>query len=268
MVYLNEVKIMDGIELVDVQNERPENEIELEKVGIEGLKKFVMIKRPNKTYHIIATINSYITLPSNLRGAHMSRFIESINDIPVEANSIEELAEIISKNALKRHKLHCYTEVLSDLPFERVRPSGEKESAIARMFAKFSTKGNKKSVGVSVTGVLACPCAKEMCGGLTHNQRGILTIEIDTSENSIELLDVVEVGQQSFSAPTFSLLKRPEEKEIVEKIHKNPKFVEDVVRKCVQLLRERYPGRYCRVKCVSFESIHDHNVCSEWSGVL
>jgi len=27
MVYLNEVKIMDGIELVDVQNERPENEI-------------------------------------------------------------------------------------------------------------------------------------------------------------------------------------------------------------------------------------------------
>jgi GTP cyclohydrolase I len=107
-----------------------------------------------------------------------------------------------------------------------------------------------------------------MCGGLTHNQRGILTIEIDTSENVIELLDVVDVGQESFSAPTFSLLKRPEEKEIVERIHKNPRFVEDVVRKCVQLLKERYPGRYCRAKCVSFESIHDHNACSEWSGVL
>jgi len=259
---------MEDLGIIDVQNEKPENEIELEKVGIEGLKKFVLIKRPNKTYHIIAIINSYITLPSNLRGAHMSRFIESINDIPAEANSIEELAEIISKNVLNRHKLDCYTRVSSDLPFERVRPNGEKESAIATMFARFSTKDNKKSVGVSVTGVLACPCAKEMCGGLTHNQRGVLTIEIDTSQNSTELLDVVDIGQQSFSAPTFSLLKRPEEKEIVEKIHKNPKFVEDVVRNCVQSLKERYPGRYCKVKCVSFESIHDHNVCSEWSGIV
>lgn len=259
---------MEGLGIIDVQNEKPENEIELEKVGVEGLKKFVLIKRPNKTYHIVAIINSYITLPSNLRGAHMSRFIESINAIPAEANSIEELAEIISKNVLNRHELDCHTEVSSDLPFERVRPNGEKESAIATMFARFSTKDNKKSVGVSVTGVLACPCAKEMCGGLTHNQRGVLTIEIDTSQNSIELLHVVDIGQQSFSAPTFSLLKRPEEKEIVEKIHKNPKFVEDVVRKCVQSLKERYPGRYCRAKCVSFESIHDHNVCSEWSGVL
>jgi len=254
--------------VIDVQNEKPENEIALERVGIEGLKKFILIKRPNKTYHIIATINSYVTLPSHLRGAHMSRFIESVNNIPTEASSIEEVAEKISRNALNRHKLDCYTEVSSDLPFERVKPNGEKESAIAHMFASFSTRNSKKSVGVSVTGVLACPCSKEMCGGLTHNQRGILTIEIDTSENAVELLDVVDAGQESFSAPTFSLLKRPEEKEIVERIHKNPRFVEDVVRKCVQLLKERYPGRYCRAKCVSFESIHDHNACSEWSGIL
>jgi len=254
--------------LVDIQNEKPENEIALERVGIEGLKKFILIRRPNKTYHVIATINSYITLPSHLRGAHMSRFIESVNDIPAEATSIEEVAEKISKDAFRRHKLDCYTDVSSDLPFERVKPNGGKESAVARMFARFSTKDKRKSVGVSVTGVLACPCAKEMCKGLTHNQRGILRIEIDTSENAIELLDVVDIGQKSFSAPTFSLLKRPEEKEIVERIHKNPRFVEDVVRKCVQLLKERYPGRFCRVKCVSFESIHDHNVCSEWSGVL
>jgi GTP cyclohydrolase I len=254
--------------MVDIQNERPENEIALERVGIEGLKKFILIRRPNRTYHIIATINSYITLPSHLRGAHMSRFIESVNDIPAEAASIEEVAEKISENAFKRHKLDCYTEVFSELPFERVKPNGEKESAIARMFARFSTKDKRKSVGVSVTGVLACPCAKEMCGGLTHNQRGMLKVEIDTSENSIELLDVVDIAQKSFSAPTFSLLKRPEEKEIVEKIHKNAKFVEDVVRKCVQLLREKYQGQFCRVKCVSFESIHDHNVCSEWRGIL
>mgnify|MGYP000489319215 FL=1 len=256
------------MEVTDVQNQKPENEIELEKVGVEGLKKYVIIKRPDKTYHVIVTVNSYITLPSNLRGAHMSRFAESIAEVPSEAFSIEDLAEEIAKRAYQKHGFHCYTEVFGELPYERTRPSGEKENAIADMFGKFSTKNKRKFVGVSINGILACPCSKELTGGLTHNQRGKITVEIDVSDNRVELLDVIEICKQSFSSPTFSILKRPEEKEVVERIHENPRFVEDVVRKCVQLLREKYPGRYCRVKCVSYESVHDHNVCSEWSGVL
>lgn len=255
-------------ELTDIQNEKPENEIELEKVGVEELKKYVIIKRPDENYHVIVTINSYITLPSNLRGAHMSRFAESVEEIPTEATSVEDLAERISKNAFKRHGFHCLTEVFGELPYERVRPSGEKENTVAQMFAWFSTESNQKRVGVSVNGVLACPCSKELCNGLTHNQRGTLTVDMDISDDNIELLDVIAICNQSFSSPTFSLLKRPEEKEVVERIHRDPKFVEDVVRKCVQLLGEKYPKRYCRVKCVSFESIHDHNVCSEWRGTL
>ena len=254
--------------LVDIQNEKPENEIELEKVGVEGLKKYIIVKRLDKNYHVISTINSYITLPSNLRGAHMSRFVESVEKVPTESTSIEDLAEQISKSALKNHGFHCLTEVFGELPYERTRPSGEKENSVAQMFAWYTTESSKKRVGVSVNGVLACPCSKELCNGLTHNQRGTLTVEIDISNGNIELLDVIEICNQSFSSPTFSLLKRPEEKEVVEKIHRNPKFVEDVVRHCVQLLREKYPKRYCKVKCVSLESIHDHNVCSEWRGTL
>lgn len=254
--------------MIDVQNERPENEIELEKVGVEGLKKYVVIKRPNQVYHVIATINSFITLPSNLRGAHMSRFVESVEEVPAEASSMEDLAEKIASSVLEKHGFHCYTEVFGELPFERVRPCGEKENSIAQMFAKYSTKNRKKTVGITVTGILACPCSKEMTNGLTHNQRGTLTVDIDITPDDVELLDVIEICNRSFSSPTFSLLKRPEEKKIVEMIHDNPRFVEDVVRKCVQLLREKYPGKSCTAKCVSLESIHDHNVCSEWSGKL
>ena len=111
--------------MIAVQNEKPENEIELEKVGVEGLKKYVIIKRPDRVYHVIATINSYITLPSSLRGAHMSRFVESVEAVPTEARSIEDLAEEIANSVLKKHGFHCYTEVFGELPFERVRPSGK-----------------------------------------------------------------------------------------------------------------------------------------------
>lgn len=254
--------------LVDVQNERPKNEIELEKVGVEGLKKYVVVKRPDHTYHVIVSINSYITLPSTLRGAHMSRFVESIEEIPVEASSIEDLAMEIAENAYTKHGFHCFTKIFGELPYERERPSGKKENSVAEMFASYSTKEQQKLVGVSVNGVLACPCSIEMCNGLSHNQRGTLTVEIDISKNHIELLDIIDVCNQSFSSPTFSLLKRPEEKEIVERIHRNPRFVEDVVRHCVELLRKKYSKIYCRIKCVSIESIHDHNVCSEWRGIL
>jgi len=256
------------LDLVDVQNQKPENEVELEKVGVEGLKKYVIIERPEKTYHVIVTINSYITLPPDLRGAHMSRFAESIAEVPSEASSIEDFAEEIGKRAYQKHGFHCYTEVFGELPYERTRPSGEKENAIADIFGKFSTKNKRKIAGISINGVLACPCSKELTKGLTHNQRGKITVEIDVSDNKVELLDVIEICNQSFSSPTFSILKRFEERKVVEKIHENAKFVEDAVRKCVQLLEEKYHGRYCRVKCVSYESIHDHNVCSEWSGVL
>ena len=184
------------------------------------------------------------------------------------ASSIEDLAEQISKQALEKHGFDCQTEVFGELPYERTRPGGAKENSIAQMFAKFSTMTKRKTAGIQINGVLACPCSKEMCNGLTHNQRGSLSVEIDSSNHKIQLLDVIEICSQSFSSPIFSLLKRSEEKKVVEKMHENARFVEDVTRKCVQLLKEKYPNRYCKVKCASIESIHDHNVFSEWRGIL
>lgn len=228
----------------------------------------MVVKGPAKNYHTIVTVNSYIKLPSNLRGANMSRFAESIDEIPEETTSIEDLAEKISENALAKHHFDCCTRVFCEFPFDRTRPNGEKENGIGQMFAKYASESKRKSVGVSINGALACPCSREMCNGLTHNQRGNLSVEIDVSKSSIEVSDIINVCNESFSSPVFSILKRPEEKELVETMHENARFVEDVVRKCVQSLREKYPKRYCVVKCVSFESIHDHNAYSEWRGTL
>jgi GTP cyclohydrolase I len=252
----------------DVQNEKPENEIELNKVGVEGLRKYVIVNSPTKNYHTIVTINSYIKLPSNLRGVHMSRFAESIEEIPEETISIDDLAEKISETSLAKHHFDCCTKVFCEFPFERTRPNGEKENGIAQMSAKYSTATQRKTLGVSLNGALACPCSKEMCDGLTHNQRGNLTVDIDVTKGKVELSDIIGICNESFSSPTFSILKRPEEKKVVEQMHENARFVEDVVRKCVQLLRKRFSKRYCVVKCSSYESIHDHNAYSEWRGTL
>ncbi|MCW4025363.1 MAG: GTP cyclohydrolase I FolE2 [Candidatus Bathyarchaeota archaeon] len=252
----------------DVQNEKPENEIELNKVGVQGLRKYVVVKSPTQNYHTIVTINSYIKLSSNLRGVHMSRFAESIEDIPKETTSIENLAKKISQSALERHHFDCCTKVFCEVPFERTRPNGEKETGIAKMFARYSTLSKIKLIGVSVNGARACPCSKEMCNGLTHNQRGNLRVELDVTKDGVEISDIIRICNESFSSQAFSILKRPEEKWLVEQMHENARFVEDVVRKCVKSLREKYSERNCVVKCSSYESIHDHNAYSEWRGML
>ena len=134
--------------MIDVQNEKPENEIELNKVGVEGLRKYVVVRSPTENYHTIVTINSYIKLPSNLRGVHMSRFAESIDEIPEETKSIADLAEKISKNSYDRHHFDCCTKVFCEFPFDRTRPNGETEKGIAQMFSKYSTESKRKTIGL------------------------------------------------------------------------------------------------------------------------
>ncbi|TLZ54773.1 MAG: GTP cyclohydrolase I FolE2 [Methanobacteriota archaeon] len=73
----------------------------------------------------------------------------------------------------------------------------------------------------------------------------------------------------ALSAPTFGLLKRPDEGRLVEMAHRNPKFVEDVVRDVLERLLKRYPkmpdGTWVRVKSEAEESIHKHNAFAERS---
>ncbi|MGB9668687.1 MAG: GTP cyclohydrolase, FolE2/MptA family, partial [Thermosulfidibacteraceae bacterium] len=64
----------------DVQNERDERNVTLDRVGIKGLKyPITVLDRNFKEQPTVATINMMVELPKEYRGTHMSRFIEIIN---------------------------------------------------------------------------------------------------------------------------------------------------------------------------------------------
>jgi GTP cyclohydrolase-4 len=83
---------------------------------------------------------------------------------------------------------------------------------------------------------------------------------------------LIDIAEKSMSAPTYELLKREEEGMLVLEAHKNPKFVEDVVRDAIKLIVKKYeklPGDVSiEVKSESFETIHKHNAYAEKSGTL
>jgi MptA/FolE2 family GTP cyclohydrolase len=105
----------------------------------------------------------------------------------------------------------------------------------------------------------------------THNQRGRGTLYVGTRTpvNAEQLVAVVEA---SMSAPVYELLKRPDERFVVEHAHLQPRFVEDSVRHALADTLARYPALadddFLLSRQVNLETIHNHDVFAErWGSV-
>ena len=74
------------------------------------------------------------------------------------------------------------------------------------------------------------------------------------------------------SSEIYELMKRSDEVSVVEHAHRNPRFVEDVVREMVRRVAERYPqlrdGGFVHARQENLETIHRHSVVAERSGML
>jgi GTP cyclohydrolase-4 len=109
----------------------------------------------------------------------------------------------------------------------------------------------------------------------THNQRGrgaILLGTGDASDSAIDAADLVEIVENAMSSETYDLLKRPDEFFIVNKAHRNPKFVEDVVRGILARSLDVYgdfgDDAFVFASQVNYESIHKHDAFAEAFGTF
>lgn len=282
-----------------MQNEKAVASFRLTKVGVTGVVKPVQVRRPNRSVTLTTSLDVFVDLPAEQKGSHLSRNVEAINEVvdrsvrePVE--SLEDLTDTIARSMLKRHEYATTSEVWarSDYFLERTSPWGrtslEPFRLVARANAKRGSPEVERSIGVEVVGMTACPCAMETVRDdllrehpeiarwpdgipiITHNQRNRTTLILqEPPGHDIEADELIDIVEDSLSAPTYGLLKRPDEGRLVEMAHRNPKFVEDVVRDVLDRLLKRYPkmpdATWVRVKSEAEESIHKHNALAERS---
>ncbi len=285
------------MELPDVQSRRIEGEFKLTRVGVKGVKKPIEVVRPDRRVPLVLSIDAYVDLPSTLRGVHMSRNIESINEVldlgvRQEVGSIEELAGMMAKDLLDRHDYATYSEVMFDCTYflERASPSGAKCLENYRLMTKAVAERDgpvSRTIGVEAIGITACPCGMETTRKLTeeklgyappelwltHNQRNVARLFMDIPEGSdIEADELIDILESSVSAPTHEILKRQDEAEIILDSHMNPKFVEDVVRDILATVVERFSDLPDEVSVIaqseSEESIHKHSAFAERNTTL
>jgi len=285
--------IMDA--QVDVQANRPEFSINLTRVGVTNVKKLIKVTRRDKRPIILVSeFDLFVDLPSDRKGANLSRNFEVMDEALDEALNapvyeIEQFCGDVAEKLLDRHEYASRAEVRmrSEYMVKRETPStGITTQEIAEIFAETTTyrTGDKKHktrlmIGAEVVGMTACPCAMEVvrkleardktCSAPTHNQRniGTLMIEVPRGTEVVDADDLIDIVEKSFSSPTYSILKRKEEAELVLKAHTKPKFVEDVVRDILSSVLKRYRDLPDEVLVIarseSEESIHKHNAFAE-----
>ncbi len=275
----------------DVQSMRPVRKFHLARVGIKGVKKLLYIKRGGRTVPLTAEISACVDLPPELKGIHMSRNVEVINEVVEESTkgrkefeSLEEVMMTICEGLLRRHEYaeRAYARAKAYYFLDRKTPLGRLSNEYYKILAGAKAirgKGIRRKIGVEVIGASACPCAMDTvkekinCDkdvGITHNQRCILKISVITPQDyEVEADELIEIAEASFSSPTYEYLKRDDEAELVIRMHSRPKFVEDIVRDVIAEFLRRFPdipgGSKLSVRCESLETIHKHNAYAERS---
>jgi GTP cyclohydrolase-4 len=261
--------------LPDVQACEPDYPFNLTRVGVTGVKKLVKVERGNdeRPVVLISDFEVFVDLPSDRKGANLSRNFEAIDEVLEEAINcpvyeIEELCGEIAKRLLLRHEYATRAEVKmkSEYIVRRQTPvtranGQEVVDIFAEAVARAGPAGYvRKTVGAEVLGMTACPCAQEIMKeevreelaklGIsekdasdladrlpiaTHNQRGRGSISIEVRDRRCVSIDrIIKIIEESMSSRVFGLLKRPDEAVVVKRAHSNPKFVEDCVRTMAQ----------------------------------
>jgi len=111
---------------------------------------------------------------------------------------------------------------------------------------------------VEVPVTTLCPCSKAISARGAHNQRGVVTFAVRFGE-PIWIEDLVRLVESCASSELYSLLKRPDEKNVTERAYDNPVFVEDLVRNVAAKANAQANIVWYRVEAENFESIHNHN---------
>lgn len=251
----------------DVQKQIDERQVYLNRVGIKDFRMPVELRtRDGGTISTAATISLLVDLDASVRGTHMSRFVEILQENrSVNLINMKQMLERIQE----RLESHCsYVCMDFDYFVEKESPVTHKKSFInVEVEYNAQLEGDEFEFDMKVITPVTtlCPCSKEISDYSAHNQRADVSIQI-RSKKFIWIEDLVEIAEHSASSPVYSLLKRPDEKYVTEYAYDNPRFVEDVCRE-VKLRVDQLTDvkEYC-IQVESMESIHNHSAYAMVTG--
>jgi GTP cyclohydrolase I len=254
--------------MIDVQSRGDTRGIALDRVGVTDLLyPIVILDRAREKQSTSARVTMSVSLPDHFKGTHMSRFIEVLNEHRGEV-TMRTLPKMLDELRARLEAPSARVELHFPYFLERAAPASGARGLMdyaCSFVGEASATRRDFVLGVKVPVTSLCPCSKEISDYGAHNQRGEITIEVRSAHDAegapalVWIEELVEIAEQSASAPVYPLLKRADERFVTMQAYDNPVFVEDMVRNTATRLRADARVAWYRVHAVNHESIHNHS---------
>ena len=259
--------------MIDVQNQVDTRGIKIQRTGVTNVHLPLIIFEDGKSQPVAAQIRFTVSLDAKIRGTHMSRLMEILTEWTATPIKISDVEKILLDAQKKLDADFSTLQILFKYFVEQAAPVSEKKSLLdvdCKLEASL-VKGSrmKINVGLKVPFTSLCPCSREISDFGAHNQRSLCKINFDIADvdaaKDFGIVKIFRLIEAQGSSKIFPILKREDEKFVTECAYQNPKFVEDILRDVVTVLRGVENISAFEVECENFESIHNHNAYAYFS---
>lgn len=253
----------------DIQGEADDRGIEIDEVGITGLRYPLSFDDGVTRQCGIADLEVTVRLQHDRRGTHMSRMVALVHD-QLRYFDPRALPTILKSGASLLDAPQLIIRVEMPLALPVTAPASGLESYHVHQVAIAGTwTPDAVTVSTAVTSEVTslCPCSKAISDYGAHNQRSRVTLSVTGRDDDIYPLPVaacVAIIGESGSAPVIPLVKRPDERQLTMQAYDHPVFVEDIARAVSSACRVR--GLRHQVRVHNLESIHSHDAMAFLNG--
>lgn len=259
----------ENIFLPDVQATPDNRRLAIQQVGVKGLRYPLQLAGADgEGVATVATLAMTVGLPPEVKGTHMSRFVELI-EMQREALTQDGLCRLLDAMLMRLDARSGRIELSFPYFIRKAAPVSGVESLLDYDVVLIAERREGQRTDLTLRVVAAvtslCPCSKKISDYGAHNQRSHITLEARLRQ-PMAIEELVRIAEEEASCEVFGLLKRPDEKWVTERAYDNPKFVEDLVRDiALRLMNEPRVAEW-KVASENFESIHNHSAYAELYG--
>nr|WP_227395006.1 GTP cyclohydrolase FolE2 [Jeotgalibacillus aurantiacus] len=263
-------KPTDKEKMADLQNEKKDYYFAIDQVGISNIRYpvFIESERAPVFQQTEGIFKLTTSLPDSEKGINMSRLPEALHAF-YEAQkplTFETLRELTGDIAGRMKQENAHIEVTFPWYTERKSPAMEVSGlhhTHVTLASSWQADGKRtESITMKAKVATLCPCSKEISEYSAHNQRGVVTVNLQFDSGQLPKSykeDLLHVLESNASAALYPILKRPDEKFVTEQAFENPRFVEDLIRLIASELYETGWVRAFEITCENQESIHLHD---------
>jgi GTP cyclohydrolase IB len=259
----------NSTQLDDTQSRPDDRHLPIQRVGIRALRHPVRVANTHgEAQSTIATFSMYVGLAENVKGTHMSRFAQLLED---GLGTLTPASFLALARTMQARLEAASSHLEMRFPYFRRKkaPVSGAESLLDADVA-FIVDAPLNMPAKLIIEVVApvtslCPCSKKISEYGAHNQRSHITIRAEASPE-LTIDGLIEIAEREASSELYGVLKRVDEKFVTERAYDNPKFVEDLVRDiALACAGHRDIGEFM-VASENFESIHNHSAYAELYG--